>query len=120
MTRGRIERDGIYRQFRQDVLGAQAEARATAEIQVYRENPLAWLGYGPGRSKPEVPGWTDRQCDVEETDRLQSFRPANSPESTTGERCTTHADFLHALEEYGFAVQSSPGRDLLAATHDTQ
>jgi hypothetical protein len=59
MARGALERRGIYRQFRQEVEQAQAVARCTAEIEVRRLNPLAWLRLGPGRTRPGLPGWTD-------------------------------------------------------------
>ena len=36
----------------------RAEARAAAEVEVRRDNPLAWLRYGPGRERPEESGWT--------------------------------------------------------------
>lgn len=48
-----------YRAFRDDVMRARAEARRRAEIAVARESPFNWLRYGPGRSRPDAPGWTD-------------------------------------------------------------
>ena len=49
----------LYRQFRDEVEKARGEARVAAEIEVRRENPLAWLRYGPGRERRGEPGWTD-------------------------------------------------------------
>ena len=48
-----------FRQFRQDVRAATAEARATAEAEVRRIDPFRWLRYGPGRERPGEPGWTE-------------------------------------------------------------
>jgi len=48
-----------YRQFWQEVCGAHAQARITAEMAVIKENPFNWLRYGPGREKPGQPGWTE-------------------------------------------------------------
>ena len=48
-----------YRDFYDDVVHARAQARAVAEIEIKRDNPLAWLRYGPGRERPGRPGWTD-------------------------------------------------------------
>lgn len=48
-----------FREFREEVGRAAAEARQAAEWEVRKTNPLAWLRYGPGRSKPGRPGWTD-------------------------------------------------------------
>ena len=58
MRRGERE-PGIYRDFMENVQQAQAQARAGAEIEVRRGNPLAWLGRGPGRERPGEEGWTD-------------------------------------------------------------
>jgi hypothetical protein len=54
-----------YAPFAQEVTIARAEARARAEIEVARTNPLAYLRYGPGRERSGQPGWTEsRQVDV--------------------------------------------------------
>jgi len=59
MDRGAREASGSYHDFAEDVRQAQAQARVTAEVQVRQEQPLAWLRYGPGRARPDAPGWTD-------------------------------------------------------------
>ena len=51
--------DSVYRQFCREVREARAEARTAAEIQVRKDNALAWLRYGPGRERPGEPGWTE-------------------------------------------------------------
>ena len=49
-----------YIGFYEAVRVARAEARVTAEVEVRKDNPLAWLRYGPGRDRgPEKRGWTD-------------------------------------------------------------
>jgi len=55
-----------YGSFALDVAQAGAEARAEAEMRVYRERPEVWLTKGPGRSRPGRPGWTDLPIEVEE------------------------------------------------------
>lgn len=59
LRRGHQERKGIYRRFLLDVMQAQAHARLNAELVVRKENPLAWLRLGPGRTQPGRPGWTE-------------------------------------------------------------
>src|SRR5262245_28275222 len=49
-----------YREYLEKVSTAAAAARLAAEVEVRRENALAWLRYGPGRERPGEPGWTDR------------------------------------------------------------
>lgn len=48
-----------YVAFFAEVCRARAHARAFAEIQVRRDNPFAWLRYGPGRERAGEPGWTE-------------------------------------------------------------
>jgi hypothetical protein len=47
-----------YRDFRDAVLQAAAQARMAAEVQVFQKRPLDWLRYGPGRQAADSPGWT--------------------------------------------------------------
>ncbi len=52
--------DEEYHDFYEAVQVARGEARVTAEVDVRKDNPLAWLRYGPGRHRgPDEPGWTD-------------------------------------------------------------
>lgn len=48
-----------YAKFYSAVREARAVARVAAEMEVRRDNPLAWLRYGPGRAKSDEPGWTE-------------------------------------------------------------
>ena len=49
-----------YHGFYEAVREARAQARVTAEVDIRKDNPLAWLRYGPGRDRgPEKRGWTD-------------------------------------------------------------
>jgi hypothetical protein len=47
-----------YQAFWEEVTKAQSQKRLAAEVQVAKENPLAWLRLGPGRTRPGEPGWT--------------------------------------------------------------
>jgi hypothetical protein len=57
--------DEAFRQFmaptspaRAEIIQAEAQSRAKAEIDLKEKNPVAWLRYGPGRPRREGPGWT--------------------------------------------------------------
>lgn len=52
------------RQFYSSVCEAKASARITAEVEVKRDNPQFWLRCGPGKTKPNQPGWTDDKSDM--------------------------------------------------------
>lgn len=49
-----------YREFVDNVREAQAQARTSAELEVRKTNPLAWLRLGPGRDRKGAPGWTEQ------------------------------------------------------------
>ena len=56
LARGAREARGPYREFHDAVRQARAQARVAAETEVRRDQPLAWLRYGPGReSAPARP-----------------------------------------------------------------
>ena len=48
-----------YAVFARNVMIARAESRLEAEASVRDRNPFAWLRYGPGRERPDAPGWTN-------------------------------------------------------------
>ena len=47
-----------YREFAAAVRRAAAEARLGKEIATFKERPLDWLRYGPGKETEQSPGWT--------------------------------------------------------------
>src|SRR5262245_52750464 len=47
-----------FRELRDKVREARAQARMWAEIAVAEKDPRFWLRYGPGREKPGSPGWS--------------------------------------------------------------
>ena len=58
LDQGKNAASGIHHEFWEDVRQARAQARVAAETEVRRDNPLAWLRFGPGRERPAEPGWT--------------------------------------------------------------
>jgi hypothetical protein len=55
---GSQRKSGPYKAFRMKVMQAQAQARLKAEIDVREKRPLQWLQGGPGKEKPNDPGWS--------------------------------------------------------------
>jgi hypothetical protein len=55
---GKPESRGKYRNLFLGVQQAQAQARLNAEISAYQDDPIAWLKSGPGKERPNAPGWT--------------------------------------------------------------
>jgi hypothetical protein len=53
-----LDGDPVKVVFFAKVTEARALARRTAEARVFEENPFVWLRYGPGRERPDAPGWT--------------------------------------------------------------
>src|SRR5262249_24941643 len=50
--------NGPYIAFRKAVEQAMAQARLTAEIEVFKQDPVTWLKSGPGEETGTDPGWT--------------------------------------------------------------
>ena len=48
-----------YSELLNKVREAAGTARPDAETRVFAGNPFAWLRYGPGRERPDEPGWTE-------------------------------------------------------------
>lgn len=44
------------------ILTAHGTARASAEARVFASNPEFWLKYGPGKQKPDAPGWGEERA----------------------------------------------------------
>ncbi len=47
-----------YKAFRAAVIEASAQARVTAELACFQDDPKTWLTKGPGRETAETPGWS--------------------------------------------------------------
>jgi hypothetical protein len=47
-----------YRDLRDRVMQAEAQARVKAEIAVFQERPRDWLKFGPGKERPDNRGWS--------------------------------------------------------------
>ena len=59
MRTGARKKREPYLSFARDVRAARAQARLAAEIEVRRDQPFAWLRFGPGREREGEPGWTE-------------------------------------------------------------
>ena len=69
-------KDRRGRAFQKAVDVACSSARAEAEEAVFKEDRLAWLRLGPGRSTdPDDPGWTERPA----TARVEHTGPGGGP-----------------------------------------
>lgn len=55
---GKTRKKNGYTQFWLDVTQAAAHARYLAEAAALKDDPLAWLKHGPGKDRPDNPGWS--------------------------------------------------------------
>lgn len=76
-------KEEMFREFREEIEQASREARVHAEIDVRKTKPLDWLLKGPGRNRPDDPGWS------------QSLELAGKVDTSA----STDADLAVALEE---------------------
>jgi hypothetical protein len=82
--------------FYREVTRARARARFAAETEVKKENPLAWLRYGPGRERPGEEGWTDSNK-VELTGKDGAPLPGSALVIDTGKLSDKELDELERL-----------------------
>jgi hypothetical protein len=54
----RRRRNPLYRRLLNGVRQALATARLRAELELYKAKSRDWLLHGPGRERPDAPGWT--------------------------------------------------------------
>lgn len=107
MSRGRQhEKDGKqspYRRLHRDVVEARAQARLMVEMEVRRTNPEFWLRCGPGRTREDMPGWTDKPLQVSVTTQPSPPQPIDR---------RTLAEALCVLEDLGLIQRTEVGRAL--------
>ena len=58
LQRGAQSARAPWRGLARAVLAAHAQARLRAEIDVLARGPRYWLEHGPGRERPDKPGWS--------------------------------------------------------------
>src|SRR5262245_48403949 len=65
----------------QEVMEAKAQARLACEMKAMQDDPVAWLRSGPGKERPNEPGWSMpvRPSVQKTTNNTNIFR---SPEMT--------------------------------------
>jgi hypothetical protein len=85
----------IYRRFRTSVIQARAQARLGAELETRKRDPRFWLTHGPGREKPNVPGWTNPA-------------PGRGPSKKGRSRRILTKDFLRILDPVIQALAGFP------------
>ena len=106
LKRGAEAKTGMYREFHDDVIRARAEARATAEIQVHKINPLSWLRLGPGRDRDAEPGWTHDLLPATAAEKEEAARRVSEehgskvPVDVILKRAAEIADMVDKLYDY--------------------
>lgn len=98
-----------YRIFFRDVSAARAKARLMAEITVKKEAPAVWLRSGPGRTKPNLPGWTDEVHVHHEGDIKHDHSGNIEHEMKAMITTKTLADVLGAFEQIGMLQKTENG-----------
>ena len=73
----RARRNSLFRKLRDDVRIAAAQARLTAEIEVFKKKQVDWLLHGPGKDTSATPGWSQPPRSVERA--AEAVDAADSP-----------------------------------------
>ena len=104
---------GVYRELWDKVRTAAAEARTDAEARVFEDNPFAWLRYGPGRERPDEPGWTESPKTVQVESNVQVTGPMYAEVDEK-----TMADAMVEMEKLGFLQLTEQGRSVFNCDKD--
>lgn len=103
------KKDAEYRQFYTDVSQARAYARMIAEVNVKKDSPSTWLRCGPGRTKPNLPGWTDEIHVHHEGEVLHDHSGSIEHEMKAAISAPTLAAMLGAFEQLGMIQKTDAG-----------
>jgi len=115
MGRGSQERKGIYREFYLEVSTARSKARLLKELEVARDDPKFWLRCGPGKTKPDDPGWTESLTLVGDPEAPIEVHVEHEGEQTEAERINDLATTLLLLQQHGFVSITEAGVQTVAA-----
>lgn len=103
-----IGRSTFYRwldedaEFRDKVEAAAARARLKAEALVFRDKPMAWLRYGPGKTKVDAEGWT-------EPTKVELSGPGGSPLNSGPDLSRLSTEELEQLHRLRLKAEGSSG-----------
>jgi hypothetical protein len=93
LRRGQAKRSRL-RSLANDLRQAAAQARLRAEMTVFAAEPRIWLEHGPGRDRPDHPGWSTAVKPVGET--ALSVNALLDPQ------------FVQAINEFGTDLKAAP------------
>ena len=105
-----------FSELRAKVREAAASARSTAEIRVFQDRPFEWLRYGPGREKPDEPGWTESP----QTLRVEGGQAPVQIEQRCPFPLQTLAAAFAELETLGFIQRTEYGQKLFESATSTR
>ena len=107
MARGRKAQEGYYRKFFLDVTQASSRARLVAEISVFKDDPKFYLMNGPGKTKPDRPGWSRDPIDkdLEVSQREDTHKKAATHEDAD---VNDLAASLKVMEDLGLVTFVNP------------
>lgn len=117
MRRGEEEaadgKNTYYARFFRDISMASARARLMAELEVRRDDPKFFLTHGPGKPRPNRPGWSNRVEVAGDADSPLSLEVADArPDSAPVEELGTA---IALMEELGLIHATPEGRQIIDA-----
>ena len=99
LRRGEIEKRRPFLELSDKVRQAAAGARVQAERVVFKDNPFAWLRYGPGRERPDAPGWTECNKDLQHYVTAEQAMELVEKLSTVVKKHVPNTDALRQIGE---------------------
>ena len=104
---------GLYRELWDKSRTAVAVSRTDAEARVFRDTPFQWLCYGPGRERPDEPGWTESPQTLQVESNAQVAGPMYAEVDEQ-----TMSSVLADMEKLGFLKLTEHGRSVFNCGKD--
>lgn len=89
-----------YGQLFIDIMKATGQARLFREIAVAEKNPEKWLTQGPGRSRPDEPGWTEESQNININAQINAEMTIQEEYSRAPTDAETLGEALKHLHKY--------------------
>ena len=102
----------IYKELSDKVSEAAAAARSNAEVRVFRDRPFEWLRYGPGRERPDEPGWTETPHKVQIEAEMEHKLPASYPSAEVQAEGLLFLDQLGIITVHGLPAPEEDQKTL--------
>lgn len=107
----------VYVKFFLDVTKAKSEARLRMELKVAKDDPKFWLRCGPGRTRGDLPGWTEDTQKIELTGAIEHEHSGEIEHNAAPSTKEDLAKALQTFEDMGLLQRTEKGATLFGESN---